>query len=126
MAIKTPVGFEEPDTPPPTYSAAAGSSTTGYTDLERAEVAQPKDAQQVQAAARYGPTPLVTAGHQNQSLPMPVYDPNSAYSIGLAKSRARWRFISGLFWAFLIWMALGMLIGGIESDIHRVRRGHKH
>ncbi|KAG8880065.1 hypothetical protein FRB97_001110 [Tulasnella sp. 331] len=127
MAIKTPVGFEEPDTPPPTYTATttsngAGSSAAG--DLERGGVpTQPKDTPQV---ARYGPTPLMTAGHQNQSLPMPVYDPHSAYSIALATSRARRRFFSALFWAFLIWMALGMLLGGIEADINRARRRHEH
>jgi len=153
MAIKTPIGFEDQPSneaaPPPTYSAATSApsapnaNANANTDLERGDNhqpfsalngAQPKPLAGTSPHPQWGPTPLIpgaglppqTAGLWAQGLPMPVYDPNSQYSRQMAGRRARRRFFEALFWGVVIWMALGLLFGGIEVDIQRwTRRRHR-
>jgi len=150
MAIKTPIGFEDQqpapgEVPPPTYSAAtsgAPSNPNPNADLERdgnhhpfsaLNGAQPKP--QAPGVVQFvhpqwGPTPLRPGASPTQwgeGLPMPVYDPNSQHSLEMAGRRARSRFFRALFWALMIWLAVGLLFGGIEADIQRwSRRRHGH
>jgi len=55
-------------------------------------------------------------------LPIPFYDPNSPHSREMAAARARKRFFEALFWAIVIWVAVGMFTGASVEDI----RKHPH
>ena len=67
----------------------------------------------------YGPTPFPHQSQNGVLLPLPYYDPHSPYSMEQAISRARWRFFGALLWAIGIWIAFGIVTGGIVVDIHR-------
>ena len=63
----------------------------------------------------YGPTPL----QADTSTILPYYDPRSPWALHAAASRARWRFLGALFWAGILWVALGSLVGGAVDDMAR-------
>ena len=70
----------------------------------------------------YGPTPL--AASQSAMMPvLPYYDPRSPWAMEVATSRARRRFFGALLWGFVIWLAIGSLVGGVVGDARRPRQG---
>lgn len=68
----------------------------------------------------YGPTPLA-ASQSAMTTVLPYYDPRSPWAMEAAASRARRRFFGALLWAFVIWLAIGSLVGGVVDDAGRRR-----
>ncbi|KAI5119599.1 hypothetical protein M0805_005769 [Coniferiporia weirii] len=109
----------KPDSPPPAYSSIPTipspiqqTASTSHSHPHPHPHPQPGPAA---AHHVYGPTPIM----QQQGILLPYYDPRSPYSIEQAVSRARWRFIGAISWAVGIWIAFGLVTGGIVIDIRR-------
>lgn len=131
MVTTTKMAAGKDDAPPPPYSALPSIDSTdasverqsGSTDppLNEATIAGAGGVfpQQQQPHRAYGPTPIPQ--QLQQGVLLPYYDPRSPYAMQQAVSRARWRFAGALVWALGIWVAFGILTGGIVIDIRRAR-----
>ncbi|KAH8118665.1 hypothetical protein DFH11DRAFT_692710 [Phellopilus nigrolimitatus] len=117
----------KPDSPPPAYSAipsiaspalsANQSASSSYSQPSLVPAPSgPPFAIHQHNPHTYGPTPIL----QQQAALLPYYDPRSPYSIEQAVSRARWRFVGAILWAIGIWIAFGLVTGGIVIDIRRL------
>lgn len=109
---------DTPPTPPPEYTnvpsiATVPSQQSATTVSETAAypfpTPQPYIPHHPQAA--YGPTPIL-----QQPGTLPYYDPRSPFATEQAISRARWRFFWAMVWAFGIWIAIGLVTGGVAIE----------
>ncbi|THH11932.1 hypothetical protein EW145_g339 [Phellinidium pouzarii] len=112
----------KPDSPPPAYSTIPSipspvqqSESSPHSLSGSASIPYVTGPFHHQQGTTYGPTPIL----QQQGCLLPYYDPRSPYSMEQAASRARWRFIGALAWAVGIWIAFGIVTGGIVIDIRR-------
>lgn len=123
------------DSPPPAYSTipsipspapsptqhSSSTATANPQDSLAAQYAYNNDSgapgfqPHAHHAHAHGPTPIA----QQQGALLPYYDPRSPYSMDQAVSCARWRFIGAILWALGIWVAFGIVTGGIVVDIRR-------
>lgn len=97
--------------PPPAYDDVAARQSTSANQLEAQPVPHEPLARRPDT---YGPTPI-----QQQALLVPYYDPHSPYMREQATIRARWRFLEAWIWAMGIWVAMGVVTGGIVIDVRR-------
>ena len=98
-------------TPPPTYAESVPPPAMPYTHPSPS--AQVPTVQFVGHSWGHGPTPIL----QQQTL-LPYYDPRSVYSVHEASSRARWRFLGAIAWAYGL-IALVFWAGIADSRVHR-------
>ncbi|EJD01539.1 uncharacterized protein FOMMEDRAFT_158692 [Fomitiporia mediterranea MF3/22] len=121
------------DSPPPAYSAipsidstepSAEQQSASTSHLHLATTSCANEAAILNATfpqqhphRAYGPTPIPQ--QLERGVLLPYYDPQSPYAMQQAVSRARWRFFGAFLWALGIWVAFGLVTGGIVIDIRR-------
>ena len=99
--------------PPPAYNEVVAEPSTSNNRLEEQTIPD-LSTQPTRRTDVYGPTPIA----QTQTV-LPYYDPRSPYMREQAIIRARWRFMEALAWALGIWVAVGIVTGGIVIDVRR-------
>ncbi|WWC90974.1 uncharacterized protein L201_005913 [Kwoniella dendrophila CBS 6074] len=103
-----------PSDAPPPYTAPSHNA-----QIPHQTILPPSDQQQQQQQLQRSYQNDVESSHHNQN----GWTPPPSYAV--ARSRALKRFWLAFFWAWLIWIFIGLLIGGGVSDISNDNsRGH--